>query len=170
MRKYFLLTLAVLGCAGAQVETGKNVYAVPKKDAMTDANQGKIVIREINDASGSTFIFLRCMGQGNFDMYLMTKNPLMSEADYEEDATPDVMYRIDSQAAKTLPTLGVTNHDKPDLNSLTFTDNDDLVLHNAFIAANKITVRILRNGMSNLDYVFPAKGYIAAWNKINRCK
>ncbi|MFD2608561.1 hypothetical protein ACFSR9_03780 [Deinococcus taklimakanensis] len=163
--------LACLPCAGALTQVAPGIYNQVKKDPMTDANLGAVFIREVNDRDINTLFLLKCDGTGGYDFYLMTKNPLMTQADFDLEATPDLMYRIDTQTARTLSTSTVFTDDDPDLTSLSFSATGDRTLFDAFwVARNKVTVRVLRRGMSALDYVFPAKGFIEAYRKIGRCR
>lgn len=150
---------------------GVSIYYFPKKDAITDANQGRVAIGEINDTTASTIVMFFCQGAGAFDVYLTTKNPLMSQEEYDTLTTPPLMFRVDSQPAKTMNTQTATYDNAPDLTSVSFSDANGKALYSAFAAAqSKVTIRIVRNGMSALDYVFPAKGFLAAFKKVNYCR
>ena len=150
---------------------GTNIYYIPKKDAMTDANQGSVVIPEINDTNANTYFVFQCRESGNYDVYLNTKNPLMSQNEYDTLATPALMFRVDSQPPKTMKTSGATRNGEPDLTILAFSDTNAYAIYSAFATAqSKVTVRILRNELSALDYVFPAKGFLAAFKKVNACQ
>lgn len=170
MRHFALVGLIFASVALAQENTGPRVSYIPKKDAMTDANQSYVVILENNDTTGESFLGVKCDGKGSFEVFLKTKNQLLTQEDFNKQIMPKVMYRIDSLAPKTLTTLYTTFNGTPDLRNLAFTSAGDQELHKAFIKANVLRVRILRNGMSNLDYTFNLTGYIYAFSKINGCK
>lgn len=163
--------LACLSSAAALTQVAPGIYSQTKKDPMTDANLGALVIREVNDRDVNTLFLLKCDDTGGYDFYLITKNPLMTRADFDLEATPDLMYRIDTQAARTLSTRTALSDDAPDLTSLSFSATGTRALFDAFwVARNKVTVRVQRRGMSALDYVFPAKGFIEAYRKISSCR
>ena len=169
--KVFLALLAFAGFAQASYVPGTSVYYFPEKDPMTDANTGRLIVAEVNDTQAATVIGVKCLGNGDFDIFLKTKNPLMTAASYENEAFPKLMYRMDSQPAKTISTVGVID-DKgaPIYNSLAFGDAEDKALLQAFIKGNKVAIRVLRDGMSQLDYTFNARGFTAGFKAINNCK
>ncbi|MFC3859391.1 hypothetical protein ACFOPQ_01200 [Deinococcus antarcticus] len=172
MRKFLLAgSMIALSMVPALAQsTAPNISYSVKKDAMTDANQSILIVFEENDTIGVTYVGLRCDGMGGYEVFLKTKNPLFTQTDLSLGGFPTLMYRIDSQPPRTLQTSPVTRNGELDYSTLTFSAGGSQAINNAFIAANKVTIRVVRAGQSNLDYRFPAKGYIAALNKVNRCK
>ncbi|GAA5500603.1 hypothetical protein Dxin01_00325 [Deinococcus xinjiangensis] len=165
---YLALALSTTAFAGYIPNT--SIYYYPQKDAMTDENQGRLIVQEINDTSGSTMMLFQCRGAGSFEAYLITKNTLVTAEDYDANLFPDLMYRMDSQPAKTLKTDGATDSGEPDYNTLAFTKAGSNALFQSFVNGNKVAVRVLRRGLSALDYTFSAKSFTAGFKNVNNCK
>lgn len=172
--RHFLAILALAGLTAAAAAgqiPGQPIYYFPKRDVMTDANQGSLAIAEANDTRINTFIGVFCNGQGGYDILLNTKNPLMTENNFYLDRSPNVMYRIDSEAPKTVKTETALLDDAPDLTAVWFTEQAEKEIYKAFVRGrSKVTMRVMRDGMAPLDYVFTAKGFIAAMEKIGNCR
>ena len=149
---------------------GTDVYYKVDKDAMTDENQSIVIVSEVNDTAGNTGVYFRCRGSGGYEVFLRTKNALLTEANYDAEKFPNVMYRVDKQTAKTIPSEGVVSGDQREYTVLTFSDSNARALHQAFVAANKLAIRILRDGLSPLDYTFNARGFIAGMKAVNNCR
>lgn len=173
MKRTLALALALLlPTAAAEVKRvpGTDTYYNYRTDAMTDANQSFVVIAEINDTTAETTLDLICRG-GNVEIYLNTKNDLLSADDYDLERAPNIMYRVDAQQAKTIPTVVTTNNDEPDYTTLGFDEARTQIMLAALTnAQQKITIRILRNGASALDYTFSTKGFKDGMRMIKHCK
>lgn len=94
----------------------------------------------------------------------------MTEEQRNAEEFPSLMYRIDKFPAKTIPSEGVTVDDEPSLNNLAFSEKNQSDLIQALTVGNKVAVRVLRNGMKQLDYTFNAKGFIAGMKAVQNCK
>lgn len=173
MKRALALALALLlPIAAAEVKRvpGTSTYYNYRTDAMTDANQSFVVIAENNDTTAETTLDLICRG-GNVEIYLNTKNDLLSADDYDLERAPNIMYRVDAQQAKTIPTVVTTNNDEPDYTTLGFdVARTQIMLAALTNAQQKITIRILRNGASALDYTFSTKGFKDGMRMIKNCK
>ncbi len=138
---------------------------------MTDANQSSLAIAEVNDTGANTFVGVFCDGKGGYDILLKTKNPLMTKNDLDLDRSPKVMYRIDAETPKTVSTKTATLKNAPDLTAVWFTEQAEKEIYRAFVRGrSKVTMRVLRDGMAPLDYVFTAKGFLAGMEKIGNCR
>ncbi|GHF99802.1 hypothetical protein GCM10017783_09900 [Deinococcus piscis] len=172
--RHLLVTLALAAlttAAAAGQIPGQPIYYFPKRDVMTDANQGSLAIAEANDTGANTFVGVFCNGQGGYDIILNTKNPLMTENSFYLNRSPNVMYRIDSEAPKTVKTETAFLDDAPDLTAVWFTEQAEKEIYRAFVRGrSKVTMRVMRDGMAPLDYVFTAKGFIAAMERIGNCR
>jgi hypothetical protein len=167
-----LLLAAALPTAGAEFlqVPGTDVYYSYETDAMTDANESYMLIGEINDTAGATAFYIICR-EGQAEVFLKTKNTLLSADDHAVKRTPNLMYRVDAQQAKTIPTATALKNDEPDYTALTFDKARTQILLTAFSnAQQKIAVRILRNDASALDYTFSTKGFKDAWRNVKSCK
>ncbi|WP_145999363.1 hypothetical protein [Deinococcus sp. UR1] len=173
MKRILPLLLAVLlptAAAEIQKVPGTNVFYSYETDAMTDANESFIAIGEVNDTSASTVFLIFCR-EGQVEFYLKTKNPLLSVDDYDMKRTPNLMYRVDTQQSKTIPSITATKNDEPDYTTLAFDKARGQILLTAFSnAQQKIAFRILRNDASALDYTFSTKGFKDAWRNVKSCK
>ncbi|GGR68064.1 hypothetical protein GCM10008959_32680 [Deinococcus seoulensis] len=173
MKRILPLLLAVLlPTAAAEIQRvgSTNVYYSYETDAMTDANDSYIAVGEINDTSASTVFLIYCR-EGQAEFYLKTKNTLLSADDYDMERTPNLMYRVDAQQAKTIPTDTVSKGGEPDYTALAFDTARTQILLTAFNnAQQKIVFRILRNDASALDYTFSTKGFKEAWRAVKNCK
>ncbi|MBX8464635.1 hypothetical protein [Deinococcus sp. RIT780] len=167
-----LLTAAVISTAAAELQQvpGTNVYYSYETDAMTDANESYVVIAEVNDTSAETTLAILCR-QGKPEIFLNTKNDLLSVEDYDMERSPNLMYRVDAQQAKTIPTTVTTKDGEPDYTTLGFDVPRTQILVTALTnAQQKITFRILRKGASALDYTFSTRGFKDAWRGVKNCK
>ncbi|ANE44023.1 hypothetical protein [Deinococcus puniceus] len=170
MKRIALLCAAFIGTAAAERVPNTQVYYFREFDSMTDANKSTVAVAEINDTEANTFFSFLCRN-GQPDVYLQTKNDLLTTSDYDADRYPNLMYRVDSQQAKTLPSDGATDNGKIDLTTMAFDTARDQILVAAFKnAQSKVTVRILRNSASALDYTFYVKGFKQAMTAVNNCK
>ena len=173
MKRLLPLLLAVLlPTAAAEVKRipGTDAYYSYEVDAMTDANESFVVIAEVNDTSAETTFLILCRN-GQPRMYFDTKNDLLSVEDYDMDRSPNLMYRVDAQQAKTIPTVPTMQDGEPDYTTLGFdTARTQIMLTALTNAQQKITFRILRNGASALDYTFSTKGFKEAWRNVKSCK
>lgn len=170
VKRIALLCAALLGTAAAEMIPNTQVYYFKKSDPMTDANKSHVVIAEINDTNANTLFYFFCR-DGQPDVFLETKNDLLTFGEYEAGRYPNLMYRVDSQQAKTLPTDGATDNGETDLKTMAFDTARDQILVAAFKnAQSKVTVRILRNSSSALDYTFNVKGFKQAMTAVNNCK
>jgi hypothetical protein len=170
VKRIALLCAALLGTAAADMVPNTQVYFFKEFDSMTDANESYVVVAEVNDTEANTYFSFLCRN-GNPDIYLNTKNELLTSSDYDSGRSPNLMYRVDNQQAKTLPTLTASNNDAPDLTTLAFDTARDQILVAAFKnAQSKVTVRILRNSGSPLDYTFYVRGFKQAMTAVNNCK
>ncbi|WP_075831019.1 hypothetical protein [Deinococcus marmoris] len=177
MKKHFKLTALVLcfmlgSFANAELQRvpGTNTYYEKDLDAMTDANTSMVVVAEINDTQGETAMAFICR-DGKASAFLNTKNNLMSSGEYDLERSPNLMYRVDSQQAKTIPSQTGLTSGEPDLTLLAFDDARDAILTAAFTnTTSKIVMRVLRNNGSALDYTFSTGGFKEAMRAVNSCK
>lgn len=171
MKRILMLTiLTAFATAQAQTflpGTGNRVYYIKEKDPITDENKGLVFIREINDTTGDTTAGFLCR-KGQPQFYLFTKNMLLTQDDYDAELTPNLIYRVDSQQPKTVETTSVTRSGEAELTALAATSSGDQTLFTAFRnAQSKIVIRVMRNGMSELTYTFPTKGFTQAAKLVN---
>lgn len=171
MNRLLLTAAALLTVSPALAQTivpGTKVLYLKQLDPITDENNSVVVVVEINDTAANTFLRIRCR-QGAPDVFLITKNPLMTQEDWEANVFPDLVYRVDAQQPKTLATDGVIADDESVLNELAFV-NDTVLIQALTNATSKVVMRVMRNGMSPLDYTFATKGFAQAMKAVNNCR
>lgn len=168
-----LLAAAVLLLAStstAKVLPGTLVEYFVDKDAITDENTSTLFVRELNDTGGNNVVMFKCE-QGHPEFYLLNKSNLLTQEDYDASVLPQVIYRVDSQAPKTLPTSSVTSDGTPKLTALSLAGNTDATMFTAFSnAQSKVILRVLRKGMKELTFTFPTKGFNQAVKIIGNCQ
>ncbi|PTA68219.1 hypothetical protein C8263_09175 [Deinococcus arcticus] len=137
---------------------------------MTDQNQSRIFVTEVNDTAAETMMIFYCRS-GRIDAFLDTKNVLLSDDQLDTGKGPNLMYRVDSQQAKTIPTQGTLVDDEPDATALAFDiARDDIVFAAFKNASSKIVMRVLRREASSLDYTFSTRGFKDALRAVNNCQ
>lgn len=172
MKKFLALLTLISGLALAEdiYVPGTLVSYAKQKDPITDANKSNVYIDEVNDTVNKTYVNFQCEG-GKFVFYLNAKDILLSKQQFEADTPPNIVYRVDAQAAKTLATVTASREDEPDLNTLAVEDKNDLTVLNAFKnAQSKVVIRVLREGMRELTFTFPVKGFAQGLKAVNNCK
>lgn len=172
-QKILALTLCCLGVAAA-ADTyipGTRVSYRLGKDAITDSNTSHLFVDE---ATNDDYIEFFCeKGQPIF--YLNSTTEILSQEDYDDDKTPNLIFRVDSQTPKTIPTVTVNQSDDPDdyshLSTLAVEDKNDPLIFSAFKnASSKVAIRVTRSNGRELTFTFPVKGFTQALAKINNCK
>lgn len=166
-----LLTLLSSAAYAADIYVPGTLVSYAKhKDPITDENQSNLYVDEVNDTVNKTYVNFQCEG-GRFVFYLNSKDILLSQQQFDDDTPPDFVYRVDSQQPKTLKTVTASSDDKPDLNTLAVEDRSDLTILNAFKGAqSKVVIRVLRQGMRELTFTFPVKGFAQGLKAVNNCK
>lgn len=150
--------------------TGNKVFYIKKKDPITDENRSGIFVREVNDTNSATVAGFLCR-EGRPQFYLFTKNMLLTQEDYDAEIIPSLIYRVDAQQPKTVEMTSVTSDGEPDLTSIAASGSGDQTLFTAFKnAQSKVVIRVMRNGMSELTYTFPTKGFTQAAKLVNNCQ
>lgn len=171
MNRLLLTAAALMTVSPAlaqKVVPGSKVVYFVQKDPITDENKGAVYVPEINDTNANTFLRFSCQ-MGRVEVFLNTKNPLLSLDDWDNDVTPQLIYRVDAQQPKTLETNAVVSDDEPVLEALGVLN--DAVLVQAFTnATSKVVIRVMRNGMNPLDYTFATKGFAQAMKAVNSCR
>ncbi|EYB66536.1 hypothetical protein DEIPH_ctg103orf0068 [Deinococcus phoenicis] len=172
MRKGAALLLTVLASA-ALADTyvpGTTVSYSKSRDPITGANTSSVFLDEVNDTVNKTYVELSCQ-QGGAVFYLYTKDPLYTLADYKAGTTPDIVYRVDTLAARTVPTVWIGEENKPVLTALAVPDELDPQLLGAFKSArSKVLMRVKRSDGRELTYTFPVRGLPQALQAVNHCR
>jgi hypothetical protein len=166
-----LLTAALMTVSPALAQTqvpGTKVVYFTQKDPITDENKSVVAVAEVNDTDANTFLRFRCIA-GAVDVILFTKNPLVTLTDWENDVSPQLIYRVDAQQPKTLITNGIVSDDEPVLTALGL-ENDNVLVQAFTNATSKVVIRIVRRDMSPLDYTFATKGFAQAMKAVNSCR
>lgn len=136
-------------------------------------NYSSLSIRERNDTVGLTYISLECRGTGRMALYIESKNPLLTQADFDAELYPRVLYRIDNGSLRTLPVsgaleVGENEETHPDLNTLAV-DEAGTLLQALASARQRVAITIERRGFSPLTYDFPVFGLEMAMKAIRSC-
>ncbi|MFC4426247.1 hypothetical protein [Deinococcus navajonensis] len=174
MRKMLLaLSALMLGGASATEVAIPNTqvsYEVTR-DPITDRNTSSIYI---DAQAGDTYVEFDCR-KGLPVFYLFTEDQLMTQDEYDEEAWPDLTYRVDNQTARTIPGLSLEQDEDPDdethLMSLVVEDKNDALIFTAFKnAQTRVALRVTRANGRELTYVFAVKGFAQALKAVNNCK
>ncbi|GAA5513587.1 hypothetical protein Dcar01_02328 [Deinococcus carri] len=175
MRKGAVLLLTMLA-GGALAQTsipyipGTNVAYDKAQDPTTRRNTSTVYIDELAGTNNPTSVQFVCRG-GVPLFFLTAQVPLVTQDEYNEGLTPDLLYQVDTQAPRTAKTLGATVNGDPDPASLSAQKDFDAVLLNAFKSArNQVVLRVQRTGQPEVRYTFPVKGFNQALNLVNNCK
>ncbi|WP_229780825.1 hypothetical protein [Deinococcus malanensis] len=138
------------------------------RDSVTTDNRSMIRTFEVNDTTGETFVRFACEGRV-MQAYFHGRNPLLTPATREMELYPLVVYQVDAQQLKTVKVTGMLSEGgKEVLESVAF-ENDGVMLEAFRHAAERVTLRIPRLGMSELTEVFAVKGFCEALGRIKPC-
>jgi len=166
MHRPLLFILLTLTSAGAIDRSGSVLYTV-RTDPITDANTSSVILPELNDTAGRTFLSVICRS-GKPDVFLTTKNPLYTRDDVTFGVLPTLQYRVDQQPfIEESGTLSATINGELDVTRLALTDVADTRLMNAVTTGqSKLAVRVVRVERSPLTYQFSLQGFAAAWTRV----
>lgn len=168
-----VLSALLLGGAAAtevSIPNTKVSYEVTR-DPISDRNTSSIFI---DAQAGKTYVEFDCL-KGVAVFYLFAADQLMTQDDYDEEAWPDLTYRVDNQTARTIAGLSLEPdedaEDETHLRSLAVEDKNDALMFSAFKnAQTKVALRVTRPDGRELTYTFPVKGFAQALKAVNNCK
>lgn len=173
-----IATLSLTGLAGAITRVpGTYTYFSSISDPITDVNTGNVLIDELYDQSGDTYMVFKCAsaGQPGLWAYLGSKNDLITQADADASRFPNVVIRLGTDAPIQVPAYSQTSVSgangtfKP--TSLGFSTTFAQSMISGLLANKKLVVRVTRTtGSQPLTFMFPAAGFSTGWNNINQCR
>lgn len=121
---------------------------------------------------GEDFVEFYCT-KGAPVFYLNLADPVMTQAEFDADKSPALTYQVDSQPAKTLPTVVIEedSEDNSHLSTLAVDDKNDPAIFAAFKGATtKVVLQLTRTDKTKISLTFPTKGLDQALKAINNCK
>lgn len=138
----------------------------------TGNNISHLTLREENDTAGLTYLSFECDGAGKMVLYLQSKNPLVSQRDFDAEQLPKVSYRLDNGSLKGVP---VYQAYEADSNGEAIADLGALLLGNQVFqqitnASKRFQLVVERQNLSKLVYNFPIYGLDISIKTINYCK
>lgn len=137
-------------------------------------NFSTLQLRERNDTVGLTYLLLQCSGNGEFGMFLESKNPLVTQQDFDAERTPRVLFRVDNGPLKPIASMNAQQLTEdgtplPDLNTVELRPQ---IMADAIGAAkSRVQVVVERlGGWTTLTYDFPVMGFGAALRTLRSCE
>lgn len=174
VKSFVISTVALTGTAVAVTRVpGTYTFYSASTDPITDINTSNVLIDELYDQSGDTYMVFKCAsaGQPKLWAYLGSKNDLIADA----SQLPNVVIRLGTDTPIQVPaynqvsvnntngTLSTTN--------LGFTSEVAQAMISGLSANKKLVVRVTRTtGGQPLTFMFPAAGFNTAWNTIHQCR
>ena len=156
---------------------GTSTYFSAVTDPITDINTSNVLIDELYDQSGDTYMVFRCAsaGQPVLWAYLGSKNDLITQADVDAGQFPNVVIRLGMDTPIQLPAFSQTSVASANgtlkTTSLGFSTTFAQSMISGLVANKKLVVRVTRTtGGQPLTFMFPAAGFSTAWNNINQCR
>lgn len=181
MSRFLSLGLAALLTAGLTTASaarvpGTETYWSYSIDPITDVNKSNVVLYEVNDTSGDTGLIVKC---SSFDepgiwAFLQTKNTLVNAYATQSDGLPDVIMRLGSDPAVTLPVealrtvVDADGEISPTAVAISGATVQRII--NGLNAGKRVVIRVNREtGGQPLTYTFSAAGFTEAWRNIRAC-
>ena len=176
--KCLVIALALTGTALAITRVpGTYTYFSAVTDPITDTNTSNVLIQELYDQSGDTFMVFRCAsaGQPGLWAYLGSKNDLITQADTDAGQFPGVVIRLGTDMPIQVPAFSQTSVTSANgtlrTTSLGFSTTFAQAMISGLVANKKMVVRVTRTtGGQPLTFMFPAAGFSTAWNNVNQCR
>ena len=170
--------LALTGTALAITRVpGTFTYFSAVTDPITDINTSNVLIDELYDQSGDTYMVFKCAsaGQPGLWAYLVSKNDLITQADADARQFPSVVIRLGMDTPIQVPAFSQTSVTSANgtlkTTSLGFSTTFAQSMISGLVANKKMVVRVTRTtGGQPLTFMFPAAGFSTAWNNINQCR
>ena len=173
-----VVALALTGTALAITRVpGTSTYFSAVTDPITDINTSNVLIDELYDQSGDTYMVFKCAsaGQPGLWAYLGSKNDLITQADADAGQFPSVVIRLGTDTPIQVPAFSQTSVTSANgtlkTTSLGFSTTFAQSMISSLVANKKMVVRVTRTtGGQPLTFMFPAAGFSTAWNNINQCR
>lgn len=177
-KRLLIGTLALTGTAGAITRVpGTYTYFSSISDPITDINTSNVLIDELYDQSGDTYMVFKCAsaGQPRLWAYLGSKNDLFTQADADASRFPNIVIRLGTDTPIQVPAYSQTSVTNANgilaTTNLGFSTPFAQSMISGLIANKKMVVRVTRTtGGQPLTFMFPAAGFSTAWNNINQCR
>ena len=156
---------------------GTSTYFSAGSDPITDTNTGSVLVNELYDQSGDTYMVFKCTsaGQPKLWAYLGSKNDLFTQADIDASRFSNVVIRLGTDTPIQVPAYSQTSVTNANgtlaTTNLGFSTPFAQSMISGVLANKKLVVRVTRTtGGQPLTFTFPAAGFSTAWYNINQCR
>lgn len=154
---------------------GTWTYYSVSSDPITDVNTSLVIVDEVNDTYGSTALGFKCSSGPYPGLWslLKSKNPLL---DPVTEILPTATVRIGSRPPQTIygdSLSSTTLNGDTDPAAIGFPEGITREMAAGLFRGERVVIRLDRDpsvGRQTLTYTFPADGFKAAWNAVNRCQ
>ncbi|MDO4264262.1 MAG: hypothetical protein Q4C67_08685 [Deinococcus sp.] len=179
MKKTALLLALALGLSptaqAVERVPGSWTYYSVSRDLITDVNTSMVMVDEISDRTSQTSLTFKCADGSEPGLWsvLRSKNALL---DPGEGILPTTTVRIGSGAPRTIygdSLYSTVVRGETDASSIGFPEGLSREMAAGLFRGERVVIRLERDpgvGRQTLTYTFPANGFRAAWNAVNRCQ